>query len=67
MTSRLERAVREVSDLRSFYLRLQKLRRQGSDAIDPTAVEEAAKPYGSESLHEASKQSKPSQSMLGEG
>lgn len=33
MASRIERAVREVSDLRAFYLNLQKVRRetQGSD------------------------------------
>jgi hypothetical protein len=45
MISRLERAVREVSDLRSFYLRLQKLRRESSESSDPLVVEETSAPY----------------------
>ena len=45
MTSRLERAVREVSNLRSFYLRLQKLRRAKVDSSESLAVEEAPLPY----------------------
>ena len=48
MRSRIEHVVREVSDLRSFYLRLQKMRRQSLHAR-VAAVQETQAPFGSAS------------------
>jgi len=50
MVSRIERAVREVSDLRAFYLNLQKLRRQSQGTEKEHRIEEDGSSYGAKQL-----------------
>lgn len=42
MVSRIERVVREVSDLRAFYLNLQKVRRETQGRDKEPRIEEGA-------------------------
>jgi len=53
MSSRIERVVREVSDLRNFYLSLQKSRKKKSGG-DPAFVAESSTSFGTKEQYGSS-------------